>query len=84
MNAKYEDRLKQDRMKKHLRQALPRIGADVEPGRDLWPSLLRRMDAEPAVESRHKWVWFDCALLAGLVGLAAFFPAAIPVFLYYL
>jgi hypothetical protein len=28
--------------------------------------------------------WFDWALLAGLVGLAAFFPASIPVFLYYL
>jgi len=42
MNAKDEDRLKQDRMKKHLRQALPRIGADVEPGRGsiarCWPA----------------------------------------------
>jgi hypothetical protein len=29
-------------------------------------------------------VWFDGALLAGLVGLVAIFPSAIPVFLYYL
>ena len=30
------------------------------------------------------WVWFDGALAAGLVALAAFFPASIPVLLYYL
>jgi hypothetical protein len=28
--------------------------------------------------------WFDWALLAGLLAFAALFPAAIPVFLYYL
>jgi hypothetical protein len=37
------------------------------------------MDEKPATTP-----WFDWALLAGLVGLAAFFPTAIPVFLYYL
>ena len=57
---------------------------DLKPGRDLWPDLLRRLDAEPAAPAFSGWAIFDGALLAGLVGLAAFFPAAIPVFLYYL
>jgi hypothetical protein len=41
--------------------------------------VLRRLDAQPAAPP-----WFDWALLAGLVGFVAFFPASIPVFLYYL
>jgi hypothetical protein len=68
-----------DRLKKLLREALPPIEGESEPARDLWPDLLRRMDEKPATTP-----WFDWALLAGLVGLAAFFPTAIPVFLYYL
>ena len=73
MNANDEERMKQ-----LLREALPPM-AEAEPARDLWPAMLRRldtgMDAPP---------WFDWALLGGLVALAAFFPASIPVFLYYL
>jgi len=69
----------EDRLKKLLQQALPPIESEAEPGRDLWPAVLRRLDAQPAATP-----WFDWALLAGLVGLAAFFPTAIPVFLYYL
>lgn len=68
-----------DRLKKLLREALPPIEGESEPARDLWPDLLRRMDEKPATTP-----WFDWALLAGLIGLAAFFPTAIPVFLYYL
>ncbi|HEX8711178.1 MAG TPA: hypothetical protein VF730_04840 [Terracidiphilus sp.] len=69
----------QDRMKELLRQALPPIDAGVGPGRDLWPLVLKRLDAHPATLP-----WFDWALLAGLLALAALFPAWIPVFLYYL
>jgi hypothetical protein len=51
--------------------------------------MLRRLDAEPATQQSPAWAcfseaWFDAALLAGLVALAAFFPASIPVFLFYL
>jgi hypothetical protein len=74
MNAHDEDRIKQ-----LLQQALPPIEDDAEPERDLWPAMLQRLDAKPTPPP-----WFDWALLAGLVGLAAFFPASIPVFLYYL
>ena len=79
MNAHDEDDLK-----RLLRQALPPVEGNARPGRDLWPDLLRRLDAKPAAPAFSGWAIFDGALLAGLVGLAAFFPAAIPVFLYYL
>ena len=73
----------EERMKELLRQALPGTGEDVEPKRDLWPSVLQRVSA-PATESVAAAPWFDWALLAGLVGFVALFPAAIPVVLYYL
>jgi hypothetical protein len=76
----------EERMKKLLRQALPPVKNDAGPGRDLWPEVLRRLDAETA-SSGWAWLngaWFDGALLAGLVTFAALFPASIPVFLYWL
>ena len=74
----------EERMKKLLQQALPPVSGDAGPERDLWPALLRRLDANSAVPASPVWVWFDGALVAGLVALAAFFPASIPVLLYYL
>jgi hypothetical protein len=78
-----------DRMKKLLQQALPPVEGDAGPERDLWPGMLRRMDAEKAAMPLTGWAcfngaWFDVALLAGVVGLVAIFPAAVPVLLYYL
>lgn len=73
----------EERTKKLMQQALPPIGGEAEPGRDLWPAVLRRLEAEPA-RSMSAWAWFDIALLAGLIGIAALFPTAIPVLLYYL
>jgi hypothetical protein len=67
----------QDRMKNLLRQVLPPISGKAEPERDLWPAMLRQLDGRPAAAP-----WFDWALLAGLVGVVAFFPASIPVLLY--
>ena len=76
-----------ERIKKHLQQSLPPVG-DAGPERDLWPDVLRRMDTNLAANSGVSvspgWAWFDGALLAGIVGLVAIFPASIPVFLYYL
>jgi len=43
----------------------------------------RRLDTRQA-ESLSGWVWFDGALLVGLVGALAVFPTAIPLLLYYL
>jgi len=69
----------QARMKSLLRQALPPQESDAEPGRDLWPAVLKRLEAPPA-----RVPWFDWALIAGIAGAAAIFPATIPVLLYYL
>jgi len=81
MNAHDEESLKQ-----LLKQALPPVGTDAEPARDLWPAVLHRLDAEPAqpLQGALRRNWFDWALLAGLIVFAAAFPATIPVFLYYL
>jgi hypothetical protein len=70
--------LNEDRVKKLLKQALPPVEGEQEPGCDLWPAVLKRLDAKPAPAP-----WFDWALLAGLVALVVCFPASIPVFLYY-
>jgi hypothetical protein len=69
----------ENRMKNLLKLAVPPVGGEAEPGRDLWPDTLRRLDARPA-----RVPWFDLALAAGLLGLVAAFPASIPVLLYYL
>jgi len=92
MTAHPEKRLTDQRIKELLRQALPPVAPNAEPSRDLWPAVLRRLDAEPAARSplaaprplRRSVPWFDWALIAGLVLFAASFPATIPVFLYYL
>jgi hypothetical protein len=71
--------IEQDRLKKLLQQALPAVNGDAEPSRDLWPSVLKRLNARPAPVP-----WFDWALAAGIVAVVAIFPAWIPVLLYYL
>lgn len=77
MNAQDENRIKQ-----LLKQALPPVESSAEPKRDLWPAVLRKLDADAA--QRHAVPWFDWALLGGLAVFAVSFPATIPVFLYYL
>ena len=74
----------EERMKQTLRAALPRVEADAEPGIDLWPAVLRRLDEERPAPAGPRWVWFDGALLAGLAILAVAFPASIPLLVYYL
>jgi hypothetical protein len=69
----------EDRLKEILREALPPMQGEPDATRDLWPAVLKRLNEKPAMPP-----WFDWALLGGLIGLAAFFPSAIPIFLYYL
>jgi hypothetical protein len=69
----------EERMKQLLKQALPPMSDDAAPNRDLWPDLVRRLQARPAAPP-----WFDWALAGALVLFVAVFPASIPVFLYYL
>jgi hypothetical protein len=74
MNAKDEESLK-----KLLHDALPVMEDEPEVARDLWSAMLQRLH-----ERSVRVPWFDWALLAGLVGVVAVFPAAIPMLLFYL
>jgi hypothetical protein len=71
----------QERIEQLLKKALPPIGAQVgaELRRDLWPAMLRRLDARSTAVP-----WFDWALLAAVAAWIAFSPGAIPVLLYHL
>jgi hypothetical protein len=75
---------KKDGLKEFLRQALPPVTNAAAPPRDLWPTMQRRLDAKAEQSVFSGWALFDGALLAGLVGLFAVFPASIPLLLYYL
>ena len=66
-----------------LQSAMPPVGADSEPDRDLWPVMLRRID-EQSARVVASVPWFDWALAGGLVAFAAIAPRTIPVILYYL
>lgn len=60
-----------------LRQSFPPV--DTELGRDLWPDVLRRVDAQsPAVP------WYDWALIAAMAALLLYFPQLVLVFAYHL
>lgn len=52
---------------------------DAELRRDLWPSMLRRMD-----ERAKSIPWFDWALAAVVVAWLVSYPGAIPILLYHL
>jgi hypothetical protein len=61
-----------------LKQALPPV-KNTELPRDLWPQMLRRLDARPL-----RVPWFDWALAAVLAAALLFFPGTIPALLYHL
>ena len=71
----------QERIKQLLKNSLPPISGRMhaELRRDLWPAMLKRLEAAPAAVP-----WFDWALLAAVAAYLAFFPGAIPVLLYHL
>jgi hypothetical protein len=69
-------------IEKLLKQALPPVERDAEPARDLWPAVLRRLDAEADPVPAFGCAWLDCTLLAGIAAFAVFFPASIPMLLY--
>ena len=71
----------QEQIKHLVTSSLPPVSdrVDAELPRDLWPAMLKRLEATPAAVP-----WFDWALLAAVVACLAFFPEAIPVLLYHL
>jgi hypothetical protein len=71
------------RVEQLLRNSLPSVGSEPEPDRDLWPTMLRRMD-EQALRGAAAVPWFDWVLGGALLAFAAVAPRTIPVILYYL
>jgi hypothetical protein len=71
------------RVEQLLRNSLPSVGSEPEQDRDLWPTMLRRMD-EQASRGAAAVPWFDWALGGALLAFAAVAPRTIPVILYYL
>ena len=71
-----------DQNEKELRALLKREFPpleDTELRRDLWPRMLRRLDAQPL-----RVPWFDWALAAAVAAALVLFPSAVPALLYQL
>jgi len=67
-----------EQIREALKAALPPV-ADVEPRRDLWPQMLRRMDAPaPGIP------WLDWAVAAVSALLLLSLPGAAQIVLYFL
>ena len=67
---------------KELRALLKRAFPPFETAelqRDLWPRMLRRLDAQP-----FRVPWFDWALAAAVAATLLLLPSAIPALLYQL
>ena len=64
-------------IQKTLQEAFPAV--DVELRRDLWPDMLRRLDARP-----QKVPWYDWALAGGLAGAMVLFPKLVVLLAYHL
>jgi len=60
-----------------LKQSFPPVNPEL--GRDLWPAVLRKLDARPAPVP-----WYDWALLGLSAGVFLLFPRLVLVFAYHL
>lgn len=76
------DRIDNQEEERELRALLQRefpSMQNAELQRDLWPQMLRRLDAQPV-----RIPWFDWALAAAVAAMLLLFPSAIPALLYQL
>jgi hypothetical protein len=64
-------------LREYLKKEVPPTNAELQ--RDLWPAMLRRMEAR----ERHV-PWFDWVLLGAMAACVAFVPQMIPMLLYHL
>jgi hypothetical protein len=67
-----------DEMKKLLKSALPSVRSG-ELQRDLWPTMLQKLD-----ERTLRVPWWDWALLSAVVAAFCFYPGLLPALLYHL
>jgi hypothetical protein len=66
-----------DELKKLLKEALPPVEEELR--RDLWPSMVRRLEERPV-----RVPWWDWLLLGAASLLMLLFPGVIPALLYHL
>ena len=64
-------------IRRALKQTFPPVNTEL--GRDLWPAVLRKLDAQSI-----RVPWYDWALIALSAGLFLFFPQLILLFAYHL
>ena len=64
-------------MREVLKQSLPPV--DTELRRDLWPAVLRKLDARPI-----RVPWYDWALIGLSASIFLFFPRLVLLFAYHL
>ena len=69
--------LDERQMREALKQSFPPMNAEL--GGDLWPEVLRRLDARPT-----RVPWYDWAMIALSVSLVLVFPRLILVVAYHL
>ena len=69
----YDDR----QIREALQQSFPAVNTELH--RDLWPAVLRKLDARPA-----RVPWYDWALIGFSASVLLFFPQLILVFAYHL
>lgn len=60
-----------------LRESFPPVNTELR--RDLWPAVLRKLDARPI-----RMPWYDLALTGLSASVVLFFPQLILVFAYHL
>ena len=76
--------VKNQQYEKELRALLQREFPPLQNARlrrDLWPQMLRRVDAQP---EPLRVPWFDWALAAAVAAALLLFPNTIPALLYHL
>ena len=64
-------------IRKALQQSFPAVNTELR--RDLWPAVLRKLDARPT-----RVPWYDWALIGLSASVFLFFPQLILVFVYHL
>ena len=79
MNHKRPDGENEKELKMLLQQEFPPC-KNAELRRDLWPEMLRRLDAQKPM----RMPWFDWALVAAVATALLLFPGTIPALLYHL
>jgi hypothetical protein len=78
MSHETTDQQNEKELQELLKREFPPL-QNAELQHDLWPQMVRRLDAQPI-----RVPWFDWALAAAVAAALLLFPSAIPALLYQL